>query len=136
MTTRTHNLTSRARRRAAAFSLMECLMLIVILGIVGVGAGQALQSVAKSAGQTDTAFQIETQLLSKMEQIRALAFDSVAVGAPNSALTDTLTINNQSYARTVTVALADANGDGVVEANFKQITVTCGGQSVSTCISK
>jgi hypothetical protein len=101
---------------------MEVLLLVVILGIIGVAAGSALQSVAKSAGQTDASFQIETQLISKMEQIRAMPFDSIALGTPNPTLTDAITINGTLYARTVNVILADGNGDGVLDANFKQIT--------------
>ena len=118
------------------FSLMEVLLLLVILGIVGVAAGTAIQAVAKSPGNNDVAFQIEIQLLSKMEQIRALSFDSIATGSPNAALSDTVTIGSTQYPRTVTVALADANGDGNADATFKSITVTCGGQTVVTLISR
>lgn len=118
------------------FSLMEVLMVVVIIGIVGAGAGRALQAVAKTPGQNDLNFQVETQLISKMEEIRGMAFDNIGLGMPNATLSDTVTIGGQGYARTVNVQVADANGDGFADANFKQITVTCGGQSVSTMISK
>ncbi|GEM_PF-2234199 len=141
-----HNITqtiekpSRAVRRKTAhrraFSLLECLMLVVILGIIGVAAGNALQNVAKSPGITNQSLQIETQLISKMEQIRSLPFDSVAIGNPNATLSDYVTIGNALYQRTVVVAQADANGDGMADVNFKSINVTCGGQSITTYISK
>jgi len=116
---------------------MEVLLLVLVLGIVGGAAGQALQSIAKVPGQTDLNFQIETRLISKMEEIRALDFDAIDVGSP-SLLSDTVPIGPQavSYARTVAVALIDANGDGAPEATFKQITITCGGQCVTMLLAK
>jgi Tfp pilus assembly protein PilV len=121
---------------ARGFSLLEVLVLVVVIAIVGVAAGQALVNVARTPVAADQNFQIETQLISKMEDIRAMSFDSVAVGSPNSTLSDIVTIAGTDYQRTVTVTLADANGDGLAEAGFKAITVTCGGQTVSTLISR
>ena len=121
---------TRRRGSARGFSLMEVLLLVVVLGIVGGAAGQALQSVAKVPVQADLDLQIETQLISKMESIRSLPFDSVTVGNLSS-LTDTVMMNNAQYTRAVTVALADANGDGMTEATFKQVTIVCSGHSIN-----
>jgi prepilin-type N-terminal cleavage/methylation domain-containing protein len=125
-----------SRRMKRGFSLVEVMVLVVVLGIVGSAAGTALQAMIKSPGQTDQFYQIEMQTISKMEAIRALSFDQIALGNPNGSLTDMIAINNTYYQRVVTVTLADANGDGTVDATFKQITVTCGGQSVSTLLSR
>lgn len=122
--------------RGRGFSLMEVLILVAVIAVVGAAAGRALQVVARTPVLTDQNYQIETQLISKMEEIRAMTFDNIAVGSPNSTLSDIVTISGTSYQRTVTVALADANGDGSAEANFKQITVTCGGQTISTLITR
>jgi hypothetical protein len=125
-----------ARRHVRrGFSLMEVLLLVVVLGIVGGAAGRALQAVAKVPGETDLNFQIESQLVSKMEAIRSLPFDSVAIGN-YSTLSDIVYIQNVAYYRAVIVTNADANGDGSSEATFKQVTVSCGGQAVTTLISK
>jgi prepilin-type N-terminal cleavage/methylation domain-containing protein len=121
--------------RKRGFSLMEVLMLVAILGIVGAAAGKALTAMAKIPGQTDVSYQLETRLVSKLEQIRALPFDSVAVGSPNSTLSDTVVVSNTTYPRTVTVDFADGDGNGSADSTFKQITVTCAGRSVSTLIS-
>ena len=119
-----------------AFSLMEVLLLVVVLGIVGAAAGRALQAMAKVPGQADLNLQIETRLISKMEQIRSLGFDSIVAGSPNVGLSDTVTIEGASYDRTVNVTvLANPDGSGN-SGTFKQITVNCGGQSVTTLISK
>jgi hypothetical protein len=115
---------------------MECLLLVAIMGIMAVASGQALQTIAKSPGQNDQAFQIETQLLSKMESIRAMSFDGISLGSPNSTLSDSVIVSGQTYQRTVNVALVDGTGDGVADVNLKQVTVTCGGQSVSTLVTR
>jgi type II secretory pathway pseudopilin PulG len=120
----------------AGFSLMEVLLLVAVLGIVGAATGKALIAIAKVAPQNDISYQLETRLISKMEEIRSMAFDAVAVGSPNSTLSDSVTVLNVAYPRTVTVALADGNGDGTADSTFKQVTVTCGGRSISTLISK
>ena len=118
------------------FSLMEVMVLVVVIAIVGAAAGQALQAVCRTPVMTDRNYQIETQLISKMEAIRAMGFNAIAVGNPNATLSDIVSVAGTDYQRTVTVALADANGDGTAEANFKMVTVTCGSQSVSTLVSR
>lgn len=135
---RMHSKTATREGKAGrrAFSLLEVLVLVVVIGIVGAAAGRALQAVCRTPVLTDQTYQLETQLISKMEAIRAMTFDSIAVGSPNATLTDMVTVSGTNYQRTVTVALADANGDGLAENNFKLITVTCGGQSISTLITR
>jgi prepilin-type N-terminal cleavage/methylation domain-containing protein len=123
------------QNRRRGFSLVEVLILVAVLGIVGAAAGRALQAAAKMPVTTENNLEIETALITKMESIRALAFANIAVGAPNATLSDTVTIGGTSYARTVTVALADANGDGNAESTFKTITVTCNGMTVTTQVS-
>jgi len=126
---------SRARR---GFSLMEVLVLVVVLGIVGAAAGQALQAMARTPVAADETFQIETQIISKMEELRALSFASVVVGATTSTVSigdASVGGNVKYYQMTVTISLADANGDGIADATMKQISVTCGGQTMTTMIS-
>jgi Tfp pilus assembly protein PilV len=121
---------------ARGFSLLEVMLLVIVLGIVGGAAGRALQSMAKVPGQTDQNFQIETRLISKMEEIRALTFDAITAGIPNQTLSDTVVISGVSYNRTVNVtAMANPDGSGN-SGTFKEVTITCGGQSVSSRISK
>jgi len=127
---------SKIARHPGGFSLMEVLLLVMILGIVGVAAGSSLQTIAKSPTRTDQNFQGEEALVSKLEAIRALGFSSIAVGSPNTTLSDSVTIGGVTYARTVTVALADGDGDGNADSTFKQVTVACNGQTISTLISQ
>ena len=108
-------------------------MLVVALGIIGTAAGTAMQVMAKAPAQTDAYFQIETQLISKMEQIRSLPFASVTVG---TGLSDSITVNGTTYQRSVTVILTDGNADGIADTSFKQVTVTCGNQTISTLIAQ
>lgn len=133
MSSQPAQLRPRARR---GFSLIEVLVLVVVIGIVGAAAGRTLQMVAATPVQNDRMFQIETQLISKMEYLRSLPFDSIAVGSPNSMLSDNVTIAGTYHPRLVNVTLADGDGNGSVDSDFKQITVTCGSQSVSTLIAR
>jgi type II secretory pathway pseudopilin PulG len=127
---------TRHAKKSKGFSLVEVLLLVVVLGIVGAAAGRALQVIAKVPDQTDQNFQLETRLISKMEQVRSLGFDAVTVGNPNTTLSDTVTVSGKNYPRIVVVALADGDGNAAADATLKQITVTCAGRSVSTLISK
>jgi hypothetical protein len=128
----------RTHHRRRAFSLMEVLILVVVLGIVAAAAGRALQAVARTPVTTDEIFQLETQMISKMEELRAQPFDTLIVG-PGTV--STVTVGNapgtvKTYQMTVEIALADADGNGLPEANFKQVKVSLAGQSITTLVTK
>ena len=117
---------------------MEVLVMVVVLGIVGAAAGQALQAMARTPVAADETFQIETQIISKMEELRCQTFAAVVVGSTNSTVSiGDATVGGavKYYQMTVVVSLADANGDGVADATLKQISITCGGQTMTTLIS-
>lgn len=127
------------RRRRRAFTLIEVLVLVVVLGIVAAATGRALQAVARTPVTTDEVFQLETRLISKMEEIRATPFDTLLVGeTPYSISIGDLNIPGATkyHQMTVNVALADADGNGLPEANFKQVTISVAGQSVTTLITR
>ena len=135
---------SRLPRRRRGFTLLEVLLLVGVLGVVGAAAGQAMQVAAKIPSETDMHFQIETRLISKMEEIRAMQFDAIAVGNP-STLSDEVPIGPKDlrYDRRVVVSFADPGNGLALEAyrassvdTFKKVTVTCGGQSATIFITK
>ena len=115
-----------------AFTLIEAMILLVVLSIVSVGAGVALQGLAQGPKGTDFQLAVNTAIISKMEEVRALPFTSMTVG---TSLSDTTSINGTSYARTVTIALADPTGGGN-QSDFKQITVAVNGQSLVTLVAQ
>jgi len=101
------------------------MLLVGIVGIVGVGAGIGLQSVAKTPEQTDLQLAINAQCVSVMEQMRATSFANLSTQA--AALSGNMTIpatTGKTYACTVTVTAADADGDGTNDSDFERITVT------------
>lgn len=109
------------------------MFLLTIMGIVGVAAGVSLQSLTRMPQKNDEQLCIANALSDKMEALRGTDFTSLTVG---TSLSDSVTINNTSYSRTVTIALADANGDGSADSDFKQITVTIGNRSLICFVVK
>jgi hypothetical protein len=116
------------KRRSRGLSLMEVLMLVTILGIVGAGAGLSLQAVAKTPGQTDTILVSQTNLVSKMEELRSIPFDTLPTGT-NVAPYSTSAVK-------VDIAYADPYGGTGGNAFFKRITVTSNGTSLVTLVCK
>jgi hypothetical protein len=126
-------------RRRQAFSLMEVLVLVVVLGIVAASAGRALQAVARTPVTTDEVFQIETQMISKMEELRCSAFDALLVGTTNNTISiGDLNIPGAAkyHQMTVTIELGDPDANGITDATFKQLTVSVAGQSITTLVAR
>jgi len=128
--TGTHLHVSGAGRRARrGVTLPEAMLLILILALVAVAAGTGLQAVVKVPKANDDILATSNALASKMEEVRALGFAGLPVG---NTLSDTVTINGTLLNRSVVVSLYDADGSGTADADCKQISVTIGGQSISS----
>ena len=145
LTERFNFIPSVARRpvRRRAFSLIEVLVLVSVIAIVGAAVGRSLQAVAATPVKNDQAFQIETQLISKMETLRAMAssnFGSLIPSTATGLYSDTVTIANATYQRNVIVAYVDPNSAGPADTasvtTCKRITVTCGGQTLSLFVTQ
>jgi type II secretory pathway pseudopilin PulG len=103
------------RHHRRGISLLESLMLVVILSIVAVGAGQSLQAVTKVPRQTDVSLTEENALVSKLEEIKSASFDDLAVGTAIAPYSDGTV--------SVDVAYADPAGGATANMNWKQVTV-------------
>ena len=112
------------------FTLIEAMILVVILGIIGVGAGVGLQSVVHTPDAVDNVLAINSALVDGMEQTRANAVSSFSTLAGSSSV---VKINGTNYTRTITVAALTAPDGSGATADYKQITVQIGTQSV-VCI--
>ena len=116
---------------------MEVLILVTVIGIVGAAAGRALQAVVDTPVRNDQDFQVETQLISQLEALRAKPFGDPAL-TPGSSTT-TFAVGSLNYIMTTTVALGDPtqyDPTSGSNANCKVITVTCAGQSVCSMITQ
>ena len=126
-------MTSGSHPACSAFTLIEAMVLLVIMSIVTVAAGVSLQGLSQSPKGNDFQLAVNNAIVSKMEEVRALDFTTgMVVG---STLSDTVAVNGTTYTRTVTIALADANGGGN-DTDFKQITVAVNGQSLVTYVAQ
>jgi hypothetical protein len=112
-------------RKNRAVSLLESIFLIVILGIVSLGFGISMQSSAHIPDGVDQRLAIHTSLVDKMEDLNSLDFATLAA---NNALSDTVTIGNQSMPRTVTVT--------AIYSDFLEVTVTIGNQYLKTRVAQ
>ena len=104
---------------------MECIFLVMILGIMSLGFGVALQSSAHVPDGVDGRLAVHTYLVDKMEDIKSLDFATVAA---NHGLSDTVKVNGQTLARTVSVVAVDADGIAGAEADYVEVTVTISDQ--------
>jgi hypothetical protein len=117
---------SIGKNNRRGLSLLESLMLVVILAIVAVGAGQSLQAVSKIPSQTDASLTDESLLVSKLEQVRSVSFDSLPIGTAVTPFSDGTV--------SVDVVYADPAGGGTPNVSWKQVTarLTNGRQLVLT----
>jgi hypothetical protein len=119
-------------------SLIECIVLMVVMSIVSVGAGVGLQSVSRSWGGVDDKLWTSQQLISKMESLRDTAYASLASGSSTSDAN----YKGTTYTITWTVTEIDpakpTQYPPAAKANsgLKQLTVSMNGQSLSTWISQ
>jgi type II secretory pathway pseudopilin PulG len=112
-----------------AVTLPEAMILILILALVAVAAGTGLQAVVKTPTANDKVLAVSNALASKMEEMHALGFANLPLG---NTLSDTVTLNGTTSPRTVVISLYDADGDGTLDADCKQITISIGGQTISS----
>lgn len=124
---------SRRQRACRGLTLLEALILITIVGVAGTGVGVGLHAVAKVPTAVDERLAIHNRLVEKMEELASMDFDTLNSGVSRS---DTFLIGNRTYNRTVTIALADADGSGGAESDYLAITVTVNNQSLSTRLTK
>jgi type II secretory pathway pseudopilin PulG len=110
---------SIGKTRRRGLSLLESLLLVTILSIVAVGAGQSLQAVTKIPSQTDASLAEENLLVSKLEQVRSVSFDALPIGTAVTPLSD--------ESVSVDVAYADPAGGATPNPSWKQVTARLAG---------
>ncbi len=120
---------SIGKQKRRGLSLVESLMLVVILSIVASGAGQSLLAITKIPTQADAALVEETALVSKLEQMRSVTYDSLTIGTAITPYSDGTV--------SVDVALADPTGGASPNVNWKQVTVRLAdGRQLMTMVCK
>ena len=103
-------------------------MLVVILGIASGGIGEAMIAVAKVPTKVDSTLTDETSMLSKMEQMRSVSFDSLPIGTSVSPYSDTTMVD---------ISYADPHGGSSPSTNCKQIVVRlANGRQLSMMVCK
>jgi hypothetical protein len=128
---RKHGTRNRHWRRG--LSLLEAMMMVVIMGVVSLGFGIALQSNARVPAVVDKWLAIHTYLVDKMEDLASLNYATLAAA---NGTTDTVNVWGQNLARTVTVQNVDGDGNGSVDSDFIEVKVTIGDQYLKTRVAQ
>ena len=126
-----------------AFTLIESMVTMVILGIAALVVPVALQGLAHTPPSNDTVLAVSAELVSEMENWRDLAWGSAPWPAtlPYSS-SDTVTISiggrNATFSRSVSIQIWDPNnlpGNASPQADFARIQITIGTQTATifTC---
>ena len=119
------------------FTLVEALLAILVLGLVAVPTSAALFSLSQGALTRVTDQTVADLMQDKLEDICALRFKDVTLSDPPgsaSALSDTVTVNDVSMARTVIVDLEDGDNDGVLDEDLKRVTIRIQDQDLVTLV--
>ncbi len=130
--------------RRRAFSYIEALLLITILGITGAATGRALTAVVHAPAQNNDSFLLETTLVDKMEYLRSLPFSSLAADVPHfpSVYSDTSTnapvIHGDVVPRTVAMwYVVPATGAfSVTATHMIRVTVSAKGRSLVCLVNE
>ena len=109
------------------------MLALTILGIVFLGFGIGMQAVIHAPAAVDTRLETHARIVEKMEDLLSQPYATLAA---NVGLSDTVTIQGKSAARSVTVAKVDADGSGSLDADFLEITVTINGQFLKTRLTQ
>jgi type II secretory pathway pseudopilin PulG len=111
--------------RAAGYTLIEALLLVIILGITAAGAASWLSSVSASTQADNNTSLIDTTLVTQMETLRA-TWATRGVGVKTSSIT----VGNAPY--TLTTDVEEANpGDGV-QTTFYSLSVQLAGRTLNS----
>jgi type II secretory pathway pseudopilin PulG len=135
-TTRNILLFQKCKRRLA-FTMVESMLLVAILGMTAAVVGQSLTTMASSAVRSNLTLQINDQLLSQMEYLRSV-YNTVSPAPTSSApwtSTSTVIINGANYTMNSQISLADP-GSGSAQSNFLVLQATIGSQTMSTYVSE
>jgi Tfp pilus assembly protein FimT len=119
-------------------TLIECLILVVILGIVGVAAAVGLASVSKAPGGLEDALWDSQQIISKIENLRDTTYGSLVSGTSTSDADYRNTTYTVSWTVTEIDPASPTANPPVVKANsgLKQLTVSMNGRSLTTWVSQ
>ncbi len=131
------------RRSRGAFTLIEAMIMIVILGIVGAGLGVGMQSALRVPGATERIVAISTELKGESENWRGQAFG--ASPWPSTlpyTLSDTVTLKirgqNITYSRTTSIQNWDPNNiasNASPQVDFVQVQITINAMTYVTFLT-
>ena len=123
-----------------AFTLIESMVAMVILGIAALVVPVALQTLTRTPSANDSVLTVSAELVSEMEYWHELAWGNSPWPAtlPYSS-SDTVTLSiggrSQTFSRSVSIQIWDPTnlaGNASPQTDFARIQITIGGQTITT----
>ncbi len=108
-------------------SLIDAIVTLVVLGAVTTPIATGIVSISQGALQNYRSAAIRCELVYESERLLALPFSSLSVGTTDTSVN----LPGGSATRTVTISLADYDGDAVADAELLRIVVALEGQSIT-----
>lgn len=120
----------RAKRRSA-LTLVDAIATLVVLAAVTVPIATGVASLSRGSLQDYRDASVRSELVYQAERLRALPFASIDVGATVMSID----LPGGAGDLTVTVSLADYDGDAAADAEFKLIALSLDGREIRLCRS-
>jgi Tfp pilus assembly protein PilV len=107
-------------RRRRGLSLIDAVITLVVLAAVTVPIATGIASMARGSTQNYRDASVRSELVYEAERLSALPFASLAIGST----TTSIALPGNASNMVVTISLADYDGDGAVDAEFKLVVLT------------
>lgn len=107
-----------ARKKNRGFSLIEALLSIVILGGMAAAVSALYITGLQTVDAQGDAMLLDSHMRSRMEQLLATPFASLANG------NEVVAVGDDSYTLAWTVALTDLDGDTIAEPDAMSVVLT------------
>jgi Tfp pilus assembly protein PilV len=113
---------------SCGFTLVEVAVSILFLGIMVMGISSLYFTAQRSLDDQQRLLPLDSRLRGRMEEIISRPFAAITDGS------EAITIGGQNFTVTWSVTHPDLDGDTVVEATAKEITVSVEGRSLTTLV--
>ncbi len=118
----------RDAKLCRGFSLLEALLAVMILSMSAASMTALYMAGMKAVEAQQQQSEIDSSCRSRMELLISTKFSQLTSGSA------TVVIQNQNQTISWTITAVDLDGDGIVETDASQVTVTLAGRTLETIL--